>query len=118
MAENLGGHLATLDENCEGELRDIYTAAKAKAIEEYGEDMKNLVILKYMGQAMLGCRNAKGARVYNLGHVAYLASFSLFGNSFVRSLFAHRDASNVHNNCHLQKAAISSVVVIDTFVSV
>ena len=59
----------------------------------------------------LGWRNAKDAKVYDLGHVTYLASGSLNDNGNVRSFNANRDKSNVHNNWNLQRTAISSVVV-------
>jgi hypothetical protein len=45
MAEMNGGHLATLDKDYNGELRDIYSAAEGKT---------NLEKLAAMGQAPLG----------------------------------------------------------------
>jgi hypothetical protein len=45
MAEMNGGHLATLDKDYNGELRDIYNAAEGKT---------NLQKLAAMGQAPLG----------------------------------------------------------------
>ena len=116
MAKNLGGHLATLDENHAGELMDIHQAAKAKAIEKHGKDVRNPTILKYMGQVMLGWRVAKVAKVYGLGHVSCLASGSLNVNGDVRSFYAVRDKSNVRNYWDLLRTAISSVVVMDTSV--
>jgi hypothetical protein len=84
MAEMNGGHLATLDKDYNGELRDIYNAAEGKT---------NLQKLAAMGQAPLGWRDADGAEVYKLGSWARLGSGLLLGGGLVRALVAHRDES-------------------------
>lgn len=81
MAEMNGGHLATLDKDYNGELRDIYNAADGKT---------NLQKLAAMGQAPLGWRSADDAKVYSLGSWAKLGSGSLLGDGGFRTLDAHR----------------------------
>jgi hypothetical protein len=85
MAEMNGGHLATLNKDYNGELRDIYNAAEGKT---------NLQKLAAMGQAPLGWRLADDAEVYNLGYWARLGSGSLDGDGDVRALCAHRDKAD------------------------
>jgi len=85
MAEMNGGHLATLDKDYNGELRDIYNAAEGKT---------NLQKLAAMGQAPLGWRNANDAEVYSLGYWAGLGSGSLDGDGLVRALDALRDEAD------------------------
>lgn len=89
MAEMNGGHLATLDKDYNGELRDIYNAAEGKT---------NLQKLAAMGQAPLGWRNADDAKVYDLGDWAGLGSGSLFGDGGVRALGTRRDEAVAGNN--------------------
>lgn len=88
MAEMNGGHLATLDKDYNGELRDIYNAAEGKT---------NLQKLAAMGQAPLGWRSAGDARVYDFGSWAGLGSGSLLGDGDVRALLAHRDDADAGN---------------------
>lgn len=104
MAEMNGGHLATLDKDYNGELRDIYNAAEGKT---------NLQKLAAMGQAPLGWRYADGAVVYYLGLWAGLGSGSLYGDGSVRALGAHRDKAGAVDDCYCQGNAVSSVVVLD-----
>ena len=83
MAEMNGGHLATLDENYNGELSDIYNAAGGKT---------NLQKLAAMGQVPLGWYSPDDAEVCSFGIWASLGSGSLDGNvGFVRTLRAYRD---------------------------
>lgn len=103
MAEMSGGHLATLDEDYNGELRDIYNAAEGKT---------NLEKLARMGQAPLGFRYADDAKVCYLGYWAGLGSSSLDAGGYVRGLGAHRgEAKNDRWFWHW--TAVSSVVVLD-----
>lgn len=55
MAEMNGGHIATLDSDFNGELRDIYNAAKGKT---------NLEKLANIGQAPFGSRHTAGEIYY------------------------------------------------------
>lgn len=87
MAEINGGHLATI-EGYNGELRDIYNAAKGET---------NLQKLAAMGQAPLGCRRARDAGVYYLGHWARLGSGSLC-DYCVRALAVHPDDTHAYND--------------------
>ncbi len=104
MAEMNGGHLATLDKDHNGELRDIYNAAEGET---------NLQKLAAMGQAPLGWRSASVARVYDLGDWAGLGSGSLYGDGGVRALDAHRDEAGADNGWYWRRGAVSSVVVLD-----
>mgnify|MGYP006920692000 FL=1 len=88
MAEMNGGHLATLDKDYNGELRDIYNAAEGKT---------NLQKLAAMGQAPLGWRGADDAKVYDLGDWAGLGSGSLDGDGYVRALDARRGQADAFN---------------------
>lgn len=105
MAVNHGGHLATLDNEYQGELRNIWDATE-------GKGTTNLERLATIGQAPLGWRDADDARVYNLGDWSFLASGSLDAGDDVRSLYMHR-RSDVFKDCQWQWAAVSSVVVLD-----
>jgi hypothetical protein len=104
MAEMNGGHLATLDKDYNGELRDIYNAAEGKT---------NLQKLAAMGQAPLGWRDANDAKVWHLGGWAKLGSGSLNGDGFVRALDARRDEAFADDNVYWRRYAVSSIVVLD-----
>ena len=104
MAEMNGGHLATLDKDYNGELRDIYNAAEGKT---------NLQKLAAMGQAPLGWRSADVAKVFLLGSWARLGSGSLDGGGLVRTLSARRGKTDADNDWYWQWSAVSSVVVLD-----
>jgi hypothetical protein len=104
MAEMNGGHLATLDKDYNGELRDIYNAAEGKT---------NLQKLATMGQAPLGWLDAGYTEVFSLGHWAGLSSGSLNGDGNVRTLYAHRDETVAQDDWYFQCSAVSGVVVLD-----
>ena len=104
MAEMNGGHLATLEDDHKGELRDIYNATK-------GEN--NLERLASMGQAPLGYRCDDFAEECRLGRWAILGSGSLDADGNVRTLNALRNEGIVYNNCYCQMDSASGVVVLD-----
>ncbi len=104
MAEMNGGHLATLDKDYNGELRDIHNAAEGKT---------NLQKLAAMGQAPLGWRDADDAKVYGLGIWAKLGSGSLDGGGDVRALGARRGRAGAGYGWYCQRTAVSSVVALD-----
>ena len=104
MAEMNGGHLATLDKDYNGELRDIYDAAKGNT---------NLQKLAAMGQAPLGWRNADDEKVYDLGYWVGWGSGSLDSVGNVRSLDAQPGMAGAGDSWFWQWDAIGSVVVLD-----
>lgn len=103
IAKMNGGHLATLDEDNNGEFHDIYIKAKGKT---------NLQKLAAMGQAPLGWYSPLDASVCNLGHWARLGSGSLYDDGNVRTLLAHRDRTGADYNWSSQFTADSGVVVL------
>ncbi len=114
-AKSHNGHIAELDENYKGELRDIWNAARQAVIDmwKYGGNPSNEIVLGYLGIALLGWRGAFDAKVYGLGVMAELGSGSLDGLGDVRSLGARRDEAGADDDWLWQRGAVSSVVVSD-----
>ena len=104
MAEMNAGHIATLDEDYNGELRDIYNAAPGQT---------NLQKLAAMGQAPLGWRDPYYAKVVVFGNWVSLASGSLNGDGDVLALGSNRDMTFTEEVLYWQSAGDSSVVIIN-----
>lgn len=104
MAEMYGGHLANLDEDYDGELRDIYDIASGKT---------NLEKLAAMGQAPLGWRDVDDAEIYDLGLWVALGSGSFdIDSDGIRGFGVDRD-EDMGEDIYWLEEAISSVVVLD-----
>lgn len=88
IAEMNGGHLATLDTDHNGELRDIYDAASGEA---------NLQKLAAMGQAMFGWRYADFADVSLVGHWVRLGSDKFNADDYLCGFYIHRDMTCIYN---------------------
>ncbi len=104
MAKMNRGHLAILDEEYNGELRNIYDATTGPT---------NLQKLAKMGQAPFGWRNADDGGVYELGDWASIASGLLGANGNVRALHAPLRWPVVANDWFWQSKAVGAVVVLN-----
>lgn len=114
MANMNGGHIATLDQDYNGELDDICKAAGGKT---------NIQKLAAIGQAPLGFRSSN-TEVYNLGSVADLGADPVDDDN-IRMLSALRDNYMIQRNIardgkmatgsgwHLKNNSASSIVVLD-----
>lgn len=104
IARMYGWHLATLDKDYKGELRDIYNAAPGNTNHEK---------LTSMGQAPLGWYDINNASVYLLDRWTMLSSDSVNNDGNLYSLNIYNNDIVVNNGQVWRNAGVSSIIILN-----